>query len=53
MEEMYVLARNTVSMKLSPDDEMFPLYVVGLYCLLCKYHRYRNNVLIAFFNTDI
>lgn len=53
MEENYILARSCVTKKYGQENVMFTFFVVGLYCLLCKYSKYKQLVIDSFFNTDV
>lgn len=53
MENAYFLAIKTVNKKINKNDELYPLYVVGLYSLLRKYSGFEEVVTNSFLNTDI
>lgn len=53
MTDLYILALETVYKKYRKDDQLYPLYVLGLYSLLCRFSDYKDLVIKTFLETDI
>lgn len=53
MTDLYILALETVYKKYGKNDKLYPIYVVGLYSLLCRFSRFKNLVIRTFLETDI
>lgn len=53
MEENYILAKNIAKVKVGEESLFYPLFVLCIYGLLCKFHKYREIVEDVFLDTII
>lgn len=51
--ENYVLAKKIASDKVGEDSKFYPLFVLCIYGLLCKYQKYKKEVKEVFLDTII
>lgn len=53
MEENYILAKNIAKIKVGEENLFYPLFVLCIYGLLCKFHKYKKIVEDVFLDTII
>lgn len=53
MEENYILAKDVAKIKVSEDNLFYPLFVLCIYGLLCKYKDFKQTVVDVFLDTII
>lgn len=53
MEENYILAKDIAKVKVGEESLFYPLFVLCIYGLLCKFHKYKEIVEDVFLDTII